>query len=244
MSLKSQIEELRKEIDYYHDSENLENKKEALKTISRRLHQSSNNIEIEVRKHECLQKVASLPLSGDTARDALIQSQAKLRAYKDLWNNKEEGSLTDEENTLFSLTESVKHTAKIYSDYHQGTWNEWSNNQKNIANVDTLILEQQKSVHGNFELYKQYNEAKRQFDLYIENFDFDINKITLIQALAKKCSEFKGHMNTENLPEDVKKLFDTLNTVGRIAYVSLLTPEVMDWLEKNNKLDTLIIRQK
>jgi len=54
----------------------------------------------------------------------------------------------------------------------------------------------------------------------------------------------KGEMNTEDLPYGVKKLFDELNKVGTTAFVSLLTPEVMEWLKKNNKLDTLVVRQR
>lgn len=51
-------------------------------------------------------------------------------------------------------------------------------------------------------------------------------------------------MNTEDLPEGVKKLFDKLNTVGVVALVSMLTQEVMEWLEKNIKIDTLVVRQR
>ena len=51
-------------------------------------------------------------------------------------------------------------------------------------------------------------------------------------------------MNTEALPQGVKKLFDALNNTGAVALVSMLTPEVMEWLEKNNKLDTLMVKQR
>jgi thymidylate synthase len=233
-----------KEIEYYQDSANLEDKKEALKVISARLDNAGKKIEDEARKHKCLEKIDCVDLHYEAAIAPLSQTRKDLQAFKNLWLQAEDSSLNDEYNTLYSLTESLKNTAKLLSENHLKIWDEWSSEQKSSAQVDDFILEQQKKVHGEVELYNQYTSAKREFDTHMNSFDFDIGGLVRIQQFAKKCAELKEQMNTEDLPESVKQLFDKLNSVGHVAYVSLLTPEVMDWLQQNNKLDTLVVRQR
>ncbi|WP_318520004.1 protein DpdI [Photobacterium leiognathi] len=244
MGLKSQIAELNKQIEYYHNSANLEDQMEGLKTISMRIANPSNRIEEEVKKLECLKLIDGIDLYCKDGDLALETAGKRYFAFKTLWGEIEDQSLADEENTLYEMTQAVSKAASLFSENHQLIWQEWTEEQKGLANVNDVILEQQKSVHRNVDLYNNYTRAKREFDSQMDGFTFDQGQLLRIQHFAKQCAEFKSQMNTEALPEGVKKLFDTLNTVGKVAFVSMLTPEVMDWLEKNNKLDTLMVKQR
>ncbi|PKH01373.1 hypothetical protein CXF72_17015 [Psychromonas sp. MB-3u-54] len=244
MSLKNQIADMCKEIKYYQDSASLEDKKQDLKTISMRLDTASKKVEHEAKKHDCLSDIDEVNLYCDSSINALKQAKMGLQAFKILWETLEDKSLSDDQNTLFNLTESLKSTSDLFTDFHKVIWVEWLDEQINLAQVDDFILEHQRSVHGNIDLYNKYNFTKRDLDNQINDFNFDKTQLLRIKQFAHRCAELKEKMNTEDLPEGVKKLFDKLNRVGNIAFVSLLTPEVMDWLKKNNKLDTLVVRQR
>lgn len=244
MSLKDQLAQLQKEIVYYRDAASLEHIKDSMKTISERIDGAVRGIESEARKHECLKNIEDVEVFVEGGGDALLQTTENLQSFKSLWLEVEHESVSDEKNTLYSLTEALKQTARLYSDTHHQVWLSWSEDKKSLAQVDEFILEQQKKVHGNVEIYNRYVRAKKDFDEQIEVFNFDSVRLLRIQQLAQKCAELKGEMNTENLPEGVKKLFDELNRIGGIALVSMLTPDVMQWLADNNKLNSLVIKQR
>ena len=244
MSLKRQITDLNEQIGYYNNSANLEDQMDALKTISQRIATPSNRIEEEAKKLECLKLIDGVDLYCEGGDLALEASRERYLAFKTLWGEIEDQSLSDEANTLYEMTKAVSTTANLFSENHQVIWQEWAEEQKSLANVNDVILEQQKSVHRNVDLYKKYIDRKREFDSQMDGFTFDQGQLGRIQLFAKQCAELKSQMNTEALPEGVKKLFDALNNAGAVALVSMLTPEVMDWLEKNNKLDTLMVKQR
>ncbi|MDO6777382.1 protein DpdI [Shewanella sp. 3_MG-2023] len=244
MSLKAQIAQLQQEVAYYNDAASLEGIKDSLKTISGRIDDAARGIESEARKHECLKNIEDVDLFVEGGVDALLQTTENLQAFKSLWLEVEHESVSDEKNTLYSLTEALKQTAKLYSDTHQQVWRDWSEEKISLAQVDEFILEQQKKVHGNAELHDRYVRTKKDFDEQVEVFNFDPVSLLRIQQLAQKCAELKGEMNTEDLPDGVKKLFDELNRIGGVALVSLLTPEVMQWLKDNNKLNSLVIKTR
>lgn len=244
MSLKSQIAELNEQIGYYHNSANLEDQMNALKTISTRIANPSNRIEEEAKKLDCLKLIDGVELYCEGGELSLETASERYLAFKNLWGEVEDQSLTDEANTLYEMTQAVTKVADLLANNHHVIWQEWAEEQKGLANVNDVILEQQKSVHRNIELYNNYTRAKREFDNQMDGFTFDQGQLARIQQFAKQCAEFKSQMNTEALPGGVKKLFDALQNPGAVAFVSMLTPEVMDWLEKNNKLDTLMVKQR
>ncbi|MCG9698011.1 protein DpdI [Shewanella sp. Isolate11] len=244
MSLKEQLAQLQQEIVYYRDAANLEQIKDSMKTISERIDGAVGGVETEVKKNECLKNIQDVDLVVEGGVDVLQQATENLKAFKPLWAEVEHESVSDEKNTLYLLTEALKQTAKLYSDTHQQIWRDWSEEKISLAQVDQFILEQQKKVHGNVALYDRYVKAKKEFDEQVNCFNFDNVRLLRIQQLAQKCAELKGEMNTEDLPEGVKKLFDELNRIGGVALVSLLTPEVMQWLADNNKLNSLVIKQR
>lgn len=244
MSLKDQLAQMQQEIIYYKDAASLEDIKGSLKTISERIDGAARGVESEARKHECLKSIQEVDLLVEGGVDSLLQTTENLQAFKSLWLEVEHESVSDEKNTLYSLTEALKQTAKLYSDTHQQVWRDWSEEKISLAQVDEFILEQQKKVHGSAELHERYVRTKKDFDEQVEVFNFDSVSLLRIQQLAQKCAELKGEMNTENLPEGVKKLFDELNCIGGVALVSMLTPDVMQWLADNNKLNSLVIKQR
>ncbi|OBT13528.1 hypothetical protein A9264_14015 [Vibrio sp. UCD-FRSSP16_10] len=244
MSLERQVAELNKQIEYYHNSANLEDQMNALKTISTRIANPTSRIEQEAKKFQCLKLIDGIDLTCEGSNEVLETAYVKYSTFKTLWEQIEDQSLSDEANTLYEMTQAIAKTADLFANNHETVWQEWAEEQKGLANVNDVILEQQKSVHRNIELYNKYTRAKREFDSQMDGFTFDQGQLARIQQFAKQCVEFKSQMNTEALPEGVRKLFDALKNPGAVAFVSMLTPEVMDWLDKNNKLDTLMVKQR
>lgn len=244
MSLKGEIAQLRSEISYFTAASSLEGINNSMKIISSRINSAAKYIEDECVKHECLKNIYDAELKVEGGIVALQQAIINLQEYKSLWLKVEHESISDEKNTLHSLTDSLKKAAKLYSDTHEQIWRNWSEEQKSLAQVDEFILEQQKKVHGNVDLYQRYIKAKRDFDDQISDFNFDSVRLLRIMQLADKCVALKGEMNTQDLPDGVKILFDELNRIGGIAFVSLLTPDVMQWLSDNNKLNSLVVKQR
>lgn len=244
MSLKKQVAELNKQIEYFHNSASLEDQMNALKTISTRIANPTSRIEQEAKKLQCLTLIDGIDLTCEGGDEALEVASKQYLAFKDLWHKVEHQSLADEDNTLYEMTQSINNVSDLFANHHQIVWQEWSEEQNSLTNVNDVILEQQKVPHGNFELYNNYKRAKREFDSQMDGFTFDEGQLARIQQFAKQCVEFKSQMNTEALPESVKKLFDALQNPGAVAFVSMLTPEVMEWLEQNNKLDTLMVKQR
>ncbi|HHX8436968.1 TPA: protein DpdI [Vibrio diabolicus] len=244
MSLKKQVAELNKQIEYFHNSASLEDQMNALKTISTRIANPTSRIEQEAKKLQCLTLIDGIDLTCEGGEEVLEVASKQYWAFKDLWHKVEHQSLSDEDNTLFEMTQSINKASDLFANNHQTVWQEWAEEQNSLTNVNDVILEQQKVPHGNFELYNNYKRAKREFDSQMDGFTFDEGQLARIQQFAKQCVEFKSQMNTEALPGSVKKLFDALQNPGAVAFVSMLTPEVMEWLEQNNKLDTLMVKQR
>lgn len=244
MSLKKQVAELNKQIEYFHNSASMEDHMNALKTISTRIANPTSRIEQEAKRSQCLKLIDGIDLACEGGDEALEFASKQYLAFKNLWQEVEHHSLADEANTLYEMTQSINKVTGLFANNHQVVWQEWAEEQIGLTNVNEVILEQQKVPHGNFELYNNYTRAKREFDSQIGGFTFDEVQFARIQYFAKQCAKFKSKMNTEALPEDVKKLFDALKNPGAVVFVSMLTPEVMEWLEKNNKLDTLMVKQR
>ena len=244
MSLKNQMAELNKQIEYFHNSANLEDQMSALKMISTRIANPTSRIEQEAKRLQCLKLIDGIDLACEGETEALEFVSKQYLAFKNLWQEVEHQSLSDEANTLYEMTQSINKVADLFANNHQILWQEWAEEQIGLTNVNDVILEQQKVPHGNFELYNNYARAKREFDNQMGGFTFDEGQLARIQQFAKQCAELKSQMNTEALPQGVKKLFDALKNPGAVAFVSMLTPEVMEWLEENNKLDTLMVKQR
>ncbi|MDN3716547.1 protein DpdI [Vibrio breoganii] len=244
MSLKSQIVDLNKQIDYYHNSANMEDQMNALKTISTRIANPIGRIEEEAKKLQCLKLIDTVDLYCEDGDVALEIARERYLAFKNLWETIEDKSLNDEENSLYEMTQAISSTANLFAENHQNIWQEWIDEQNDLANVNDVILDQQKTVHRNIALYDKYVKAKREFDRQLENFNFDQGQLLRIKNFARDCADFKSQMNTEALPESVKRFFDKLNTTGVDAPLSLLTPEVLNWLSENDKLETLVVKQK
>lgn len=91
-----------KEIEYYQDSAKLEDKKEALKTISERLFQSSKKVETEADKHACLGTIDGVDLHVEGGAESLELANENLHSFKTQRLELEEQSIYNEvERALF-----------------------------------------------------------------------------------------------------------------------------------------------
>jgi hypothetical protein len=86
------------------------------------------------------------------------------------------------------------------------------------------------------ELYKQLYQN---FNKYRSNIPKDAEEFEQLRKLSEKLAQIEFQ---EDVPKDVSKFFQAIGTGG--ANLEMLTPEVIDWLRRNNSLMNFVVRAK
>jgi len=246
MTFKSSANLLQKEISNYQELEENISVVASYSKIAGRLSDMSAILTKEAKKS---QLVKSLGVeSGEHLQSAseVFQELPDLlelsTLYRQAWMELKDKSLQDSNNRLFNLQDGVKKSTKAFSDYHDLCWGNWISIKQKDFIVQDLILENQKKVYKNSQLYSEYKSQLTRFNQEKESFVFEEGQIQKINSCVDQLIALKKQMKTDNLPLPVQKFFDSVNNYRFTRpTLDLLTEEVFVWLKDNDMLNQFMV---
>ncbi|MEZ9289577.1 hypothetical protein AB4251_25370 [Vibrio lentus] len=246
MSFKSKLSQLNLEVDTHAQLSKNRSVVDGYSKIANRLKKVADTLTVEANKKYLVEQLVQhggVPVDPETGVFADVDNLLELLAnYKASWEELKEKSLQEENNCLYQLEVGVKQKAKEFSEFHDLSWQEWVILKRKDFTVPELILENQRNVYKNEDLYKNYKLTLESFNREYDGFSFKLDQYNQINKLVEKLIELHGQMNTDNLPEAVQKFFNSVNNYKfSRPTLDLLTEEVFIWLKENNMLSKFMV---
>lgn len=246
MSFKSKLSQLNLEIDTHTQLSKNRSVVDGYSKIANRLNKVADTLTVEANKKYLVEQLVQhggVPVDPETGVFADVDNLLELLAnYKASWEELKEKSLQEENNCLYQLEVGVKQKAKEFSEFHEQSWQDWVILKRKDFTVPDLILENQRDVYKDEDLYKNYKLTFESFNREHDGFSFKSEQFAQINRLIEKLVELHGQMNTDNLPESVQKFFNSVNNYKfSRPTLDLLTEEVFNWLKENNMLSKFMV---
>lgn len=246
MSFKSKLSRLNMEIDTHAQLSKNRSVVDGYSKIANRLNKVADTLTVEANKKHLVEQLAQhggVPIDPEAEVFADVDKLFELLAnYQASWKALKEKSLQEENNFLYQLENGVKQKAKELSEFHDQSWQEWVILKRKDFTVPDLILENQRDVYKDEDLYKNYKRTLESFNREYDGFSFKPEQFAQINRLIENLVELHGQMNTDNLPESVQKFFNSVNNYKfSRPTLDLLTEEVFNWLKENNMLSKFMV---
>lgn len=246
MNFKSKLIQLNLEIDNHAQLSKNRSVVDGYSKIANRLNKVADTLTVEVNKKHLVEQLAQhggVPADPEAGVFVDIDYLLELLAnYKASWEELKENSLQEEHNFLYQLELGVKQKATELSELHEQSWQDWVILKRKDFTVPDLILENQRDVYKDEDLYKNYKLTLESFNREYDGFSFKLEQFAQINRLIEKLVELHGQMNTDNLPESVQKFFNSVNNYKfSRPTLDLLTEEVFNWLKENNMLSKFMV---
>ncbi|MCG9751348.1 hypothetical protein L1D54_12715 [Vibrio brasiliensis] len=247
MNFKSDLQYLKKQIEFYSQGEEFQQQIDDCQQIQNRLSECHSPLALSVRKQKLVQRLPdhSAPdLQVPTMDSATLDSACQAFAdYRALWGSKGPDSLQDDGNQLNNLVNAVKQLHKELEQNHSQAWSAWTDLQQDRFVVLDEVLKNQKLVSNGISVEQDYRHWKKQFEQALGTFNFQELQLTLLTQMADQLHELRGKMNTEDLPESVQKFLGSLHISGKHVTLELLTEEVFFWLKERDLLGKFVVKQ-
>lgn len=247
MNFKSDLQRLKKQIEFYNQGEEFQQQIDDCQQIQARLSVCQTQLALSVRKQKLVQRLPehSAPELQVPAieQEALASVMGSFSGYQKLWQSNGSASLQDDSNQLNTLVTSIKQLHKGLEQNHSQAWSAWTDLQQDRFVVLDEVLKNQKLVSNGISVEQDYRHCKKQFDQALETFNFQEFQLTLLTQIAEQLHELRGKMNTEDLPESVQKFLGAIHITGRTVTLDLLTEEAFSWLKERDLLGKFIVKQ-
>ncbi|GAL28904.1 hypothetical protein JCM19239_2145 [Vibrio variabilis] len=245
MSIKEHISKLGRQIELRKAAKQFESKIADNSTILKRLDKVNGELQEQTKRTQLLMRLdrfegKSLEIAQDVEQSA---SNAKnyLERYRTLWNEKnylalQDNCLKDTEEQISKYTDQLKAITKE-------SFEQWCSEQIAKFEVGDVILEQQKTFPDKVKIHDDYVSEQRAFNNLVNSFAWTESELHLLFQKAGQLADLYDQMNHEALPEEVKKFLSGVRSVSTRSTLSLLTPEVLEWLKENQMLDMFVVSQ-
>ncbi|WP_017221349.1 hypothetical protein [Moritella dasanensis] len=246
MTFKSNVHLLQTEINNYKELEKNISVVDSYSTIAGRLNDISTCLKKEVKKSQLIRSLDDEPGEHLYSESEVFQELPYLLELSTLsrqaWDEFKDKSLQDSNNNLFNLQDSVKKSTKKFSAYHDLCWADWISIKQKDFVVPELILENQKKIYKDNELYNKYKSLLELFHQEKKHFIFDDKQLQSLKKVIGQLSDLQGQMKKDNLPQPVQKFFDSVNNYRFTRpTLDLLTEEVFIWLKENDMLSQFMV---
>jgi hypothetical protein len=145
----------------------------------------------------------------------------------------------NESNKFNSFKKDINNLTNELRILIRNNWMTWFRKQRENEIKDDLLAA---FVSINTALANQLVAIKRELDQN-KYPPADREEIIAIKDLLEQYCELKAKLPFEDLPEDVQLFLKEASSV-KGASLSLLTPDVIKWLQKNNIYEKLVIKSK
>ncbi len=226
MNFKSDLQRLKKQIEFYNQGEEFQQQIDDCQQIQARLSECQTQLALSVRKQKLVQRLPehSAPKLQVPAieHEVLASVMGSFSGYQKLWQSNGSASLQDDSNQLNTLVTSIKHLHKELDQNHCQAWNAWTDFQQNRFGVLEEVLKHQNLVADDISVEQDYRHCKKQFEQALGTFNFQEFQLTLLTQMADKLHELRGKMNIEDWPESVQKFIGSLHIAGKVIVVTII----------------------
>ncbi|GAA5213742.1 protein DpdI [Corallincola platygyrae] len=242
-TLKSQLAELTNEMALSKQATESKQIIDEYQTIHKKLQPVATSLHAVVEASEVLKNVPS-SMTGETTKDNSAKENLTtaiycLQEFASCWE--EQGHLARQSDEFASVEAALTKCCNSEKEHTDQIWREFLAALDKRSVVEQHFLDQQKTL-GFMQVYNDYCDARREFDDLRTAGPNRVDTVQKLQSLCNKMQQLKNGMEFK-MPPEVQALFDQLNSVSGKASLRLLTPDVIDWLDEHNMLDTFVVQR-
>jgi chromosome segregation ATPase len=242
--LQSEVLQLREQVDAF--SETSDNA-EAINEYSALLGQLatlSDDLKVQVTEI----RVARHVDLGGSLRNSLSESEKinfdsseeALKKFLQHWEqqgyNARQGNwLQNLENAFKALTRNIKDTNRV-------SWANWIGDLRTSFAVEDYLLDAQQGLDAVEHRRDKFKTDRETFDEKAKKIPDNITAINDLSDIAKNLAALLNQMD-HNVPEEVRQFFNYVSTASEGAPITLLTPEVIEYLSDNNALGNFVVKR-
>lgn len=245
MSIKEQISNLSHEIKRRKEAKQFGQKIKDNSIILERLDKMNGKLQQQTKRVQLLMgldRFEGKPLEIDQdVEQSASSAKNNLDSFRTLWNK--ENHLALQNNCLKEAEDQISVYIIQLKTITDLSYEQWLSEQVAKFEVGDVILEQQKTFPDKIKIHDDYVVEQKAFNNLIEGFGWTENELYMLFQKANQLADLYGQMNHEALPEDVKKFLSGVRSVSIRSTLSLLTPEVLEWLKENQMLDMFVVSQ-
>lgn len=245
--IEQQIRALRSEQQLSQSSERSREAIEDCKHIYARFQDIANSLKARKVTTEVLKALPQdAPETMRFSSEMLLQcgkAIMSLKEFLDVWQQKKSGALQDDaldnaHGVLAELDSQLKEKV-------QSCWKAWTTQLDNSCRVEQVLLDTQRGVPVVDKFYTEYVDSQIKFIAGIRRLPENVWVIQELEMLAANMRRAHERM-VFDLHPDVSSFFKYLNQPGNKAQapLSMLTPETLQWLMKNEQLGQYTISRK
>lgn len=242
--LQSEVLELKDQLEAFKlTSENadaIKGYQEILEQLTDLPHELESNVQKAlIVRHANLKGPLSNKLT-ETELEHFNTTTKSLKLFIEHWE--EEDYNARQEDFLENFGIAVKSLTKNMKETNWGLWANWTNGLRSSFAVEEYLLDAQRGLDA---VEERRNEFKIKRDIFEEKskrIPDDITAIVEIRGLVESLKELMSQMDHE-LPDEVKKFFESMSGIGGGAPISLLTPSVIEYLRENKALDNFVVQR-
>ena len=147
-----------------------------------------------------------------------------------------------QDDSFDNTIQSIKSLTKIIARTNKTLWESWHDNLFNSFNVTEAELSSIEKIDKYNEIYNEFVRERDSFISKRSSLPTDVYQIQDLQELSNRLKALMQDINF-NIPQEVKDFFASINDAvkGKKAPLSLLTPEVLKWIQDNNEISNFSI---
>jgi len=243
--LETEISTLRKQIDIYGKSSEIVLAKSGYETILSKL--KGHDVKLQqttkqakIARHSDLNGEIVNKLNN-SEHESFERSRSVLETFQKYWDESDyKVTQGDELNNLVLNFDAL---AMQISTTNTKLWSDWLHSLQEKFTIEEYLLKDQRGIASVEERRDRFKEEQENFNILVSKIPVDVSDIKKIKDVSEVLTGLKGQMDLK-VPEDVKEFFDALGKPPFGALISLLTPEVISYLEDQGGLGEYLVKRR
>jgi len=173
-------------------------------------------------------------------KNHVVTTKSVLRILAEKWL--EDDYTVTQDDSFDNAIQSIKSLTKGMMELNKVAWKAWCDHLLENFNVTDAELASIEKIDRYKDIHNTFVQERMSFELKASNLPVDEVQISELESMSNRLQELIKDIDF-NIPVEVKLFFDHLNSpiYGKKAALSLLTPEVMKWIEDNNEIGSFSI---
>ena len=170
----------------------------------------------------------------------LSSTLATLSILEEKWI--EEDYKVTQDDSFDNTIQSIKGLTKSIVEVNKTVWQTWCGHLLDSFNVTDAELNSIEKIDKYIDTYNEFVRQRTSFKSKVLNLPTEACQIKELQDISDRLLILMQGIDF-NIPEEVKIFFDYINDAikGKKAPLSLLTPEVLKWIQDNNEINSFSI---
>ena len=243
-SLKAQVKLLREQLEISEAADDYHHRIVEYSSIAETLTASTLDLEEQLGHFETVSKIPGHNLAADrvTLLAVVTNAQNAMDSFRTRWISeghraRQGDDLAHAENTSALLIRNLGSAI-------ERAWTEWISALIRDADLDDVLLNEQRTIHGEKGIYSEFKEARTTFLTLATVVTNNTDIIAKILKAKEEMIEIKSKM-IFNHPQNVLAFFKAMEEDRQNrASLKYVTPEVWEWLSERNMLSSYTVGRR